>query len=176
MGVDGKTEKSLIMEDISTNKVNTFGKHESAIQTLLYNKMTETLFGGDCSGHVKQYKRGNSKQPFSLVKDYRNVGIGKVFSSAQVGGIAFFGGENHSLVAINIWETRLYKKKIASPFSNNYSIEICHGEHQKVYLSIGGEFPEYSSTVSDFLDITGIYKMQEDSIKLEKKQMQSKKK
>ena len=144
------------MEDILNKKTTTFGKHEDIIQTLLYDKLTESLFAGDCSGHVKQYKRLSGNHPFTLVKDYGNVGIGEVYSSAQVGAFAFFGGQNHSVIAINIQDKRLCENKIKSPFCKTSFLQVCHGLDQKVYLSLGGMTPEYSSTVSDFLEVTEI--------------------
>ena len=91
---------------------------------------------------------------------YGHVDIGPVYSSVQVGGFAFFGGKEHSLVAINIRERRLCKDQIKSVFSNTYSLRVCYGSDQKVCLSLGGEDPEYSSGDSDFLDVTKVYHMQ----------------
>ena len=163
------------MEDILNKKTTTFGKHEDIIQTLLYDKLTESLFAGDCRGHIIQYKRGSSDHSFSLVKEYGYTGIEAAYSSAQVGAFAFFGGQNHSVIAINIQDKRLCENKIKSPFCKTGFLQVCHGLDQKVYLSLGGMTPEYSSTVSDFLEVTEIYNYKKEFSVLNEKQMQPKK-
>ena len=176
VGVELNTKKTLVNEDITTSKAVSFGKHEGRIQTLLYDEGSGSLFTGDCSGRIKQYKRGSSTHAFSLVKDYGNLGIEIVFSSAQVGGLALFGGSNHSLVAINIHERTLCEGQIKSPFYHTFSLQVCQGVGQKKYLSLGGTKSNYSSSVSDFLDVTEMYNHKKESSKLLKKQMQPTKK
>ena len=157
VGVDEKTEKILVTEDIITNKPVSFGKHEGRIQTLLYDEVTESLFAGDQKGYVKQYKRGSSNNPFNLVKDYGDVGIYSVYSSALVGRFALFGGCNFTLVAIDIQERRLFKNITRSLFLSTFSLQVFHNLDNKVYLSIGGYEPYYYLNVSDFLDVTKMY-------------------
>lgn len=160
VGVDTKIESTLVVEDMTTNKSASFGKNENYILNLLYDKVSETLFAGDSGGYIKQYKRSRKIEPFSLVKDYGNVGIQDVFSSAQVGRYAFFGGFDRSVVAINIDERQLCKGKIESPFESTFSLQACRGSRSKFYLSLGGANPDYISNTSDFLDVTGIYENQ----------------
>ena len=159
VGVDGETEKTLVTEDISTNKATAFGKHEDRICTLFYDKVTENLFAGDRSGHVKQYRRGCSDHPFTILKDHGDVGIGSLYSSAQVNGFCFFGGSDSSLVAIDIHGRRLYKGKIKSAYGWILSLQVCHGLDEKVYLSVSVDHPYYFFNNSDFLDVTEIYRM-----------------
>ena len=171
VGVDGNNQNTIIMEDITTNKAVSFGKHKGTIETLLYDQVTQSLFAGDRSGHVKQYKRGSSStHAFSLVKDYGDVGIYSVYSSAQVGRFALFGGCNCTLVAIDIQERRLFKNITRSLFLSTFSLRVCHGQENKVYLSLGGDDPCYYSTVSDFLDVTKMYNHKKESSVLNEKQ------
>ena len=174
VGVHNKIAKTLIMEDITTNKASTFGNYEDRIYTLLYDEVTQSLFAGYLTGHVKQYKRDTTTNAFSLVKDYGNVDIGMMFSSAQVGRFALFGGRKRALVAIDIHERRLCNK-IRSAFGFALSLRVCQGVDQKVYLSVGGGLPEYSSSVSDFLDVTRMYDYKKESSVLDEKPMQPKK-
>ena len=157
IGINGMT---LTLENIVTNKASTFGNHEGIVKTLLYDEVTGSLFAGDYSGHIKQYKRGHGHSNFTLLKDYGDVGIDYIISSAQVGRLAFFGGRNHSIVAINISERRVYKDTISSPFFCTFCFQVCHGLNDKVYLSVGGCVPEFSPSVSDLLDVTGVYEKQ----------------
>lgn len=159
IGLDAKTKTTLIVEDINTNKAVSFGKHGSQILTLLYDKVTESLFAGDKEGHIKQYKRGKKTESFSLLKDYGNLGIREVHSSAQVGEFAIFGGYDFLIVAINIRERRIYQEKLRSPYWSTVSLQVCHGLNDKVYLSLGGSLRSSFSSVSDFQDVTEIYQM-----------------
>ena len=173
VGVDLNTKNNLVNEDITTNKSSTFGKHENPILTLLYDEVTASLFAGDFTGRIKQYRRGNSKQFFSLVKDYGNLSIGMVFSCAQVGGIALFGACKNYLIGINIHEGKLCTGQIKSPFYHTYSLQVCQGADQKVYLSLGGNLPDYSSSKSDFLEVTKIDQKQKEFTEFTKKWMQT---
>lgn len=172
VGVNGQNDKTLIIEDITTNKATTFGKHEFTIQTLLYHKVTRSLFAGDFTGHVKQYKQSRGDLLFSLVKDYGDAGIGSLYSCAQVGGFGVFGGRHRSFVAIDILERRVCEGNLKSPFNCTYSLQVCHGLNQKVYLSLAGSLPSKSSTISDFLDVTELYNYKKEFRVLNEKQMQ----
>ena len=172
MGVHKKSEKTLIIEDIITNKASTFGNHEDRIYTLLYHEVTQSLFAGDYTGRIKQYKGGASTHAFNLIKDYGKLGIGIVSSCAQVGRLGLFGGSKKYLIGINIYERTLCKGQIKSPFRYTYSLQVCKGVGQKVYLSLGGTKSNYSSSVSDFLDVTRMYNQKKESSKLLKKRMQ----
>ena len=175
VGVDAKTRKTLIFEDINTKKAALVGNYDYAIQTLLYDKATETLFAGDCRGRIVQYKKEKRNHTFSLVKDYGHTGISAAYSSAQVGGFAFFGGWDNFFIAIDINERRLSQSRIESPFKHIFSLGVCHGLDQKVYMSIGGDNATYSGKLSDILDVTDIYEMKKGSSVIEKKETQLKK-
>ena len=83
--------------------------------------------------------------------------MGLVLSSALVGRFAIFGGDDYSIAVIDILERRLCTEVIKSPFEYPRSLEVCHGLGSNVYLSIGGSDPNYSSDVSDNLDVTRLY-------------------
>ena len=166
VGADESDNKQLIMEDITQGDTTQIGTHSGFIQTLVFDKLTETLLVGDESGRVKQYKKikkstffGFLKESdsFTLVKDYKDIGVGQVLSSAQIGGLAIFGGANHSIIAIDISKQRLCTGVIKSPFEDTYSLVVCHSADSNVYLSIGGSDPKYSSNVSDYLDVTRLH-------------------
>ena len=88
------------------------------------------------------------------------MGIGEVICSAKVGGYVIFGGDTQSLVAINICKRRLCEGTIKVAFERTFSLEVCHGVDQKVFLCLAGDYTNYTLGVSDFLDVTEIYKKQ----------------
>ena len=155
VGVD-YLDKSLVMiEDITQGNPRQIGTHGDLISTVLFDSMTQSLLVGDYKGHVKQYKKENGS--FTMVKDYGKVGVGEVLSSTQVGRFAIFGGR-YFLVAINISEQKVFPEVLKSPFGCTYSLQVCKGACSNVYLSLGGSSPKYCSDVSDFLDVTLLYK------------------
>ena len=167
VGADGLDRKKLMIENITERNPTKIGRHSDEILSILFDSLTQTLLVGDRSGHVKQYKKrkkstvfGPSEDPFSftLLKDYGNVGVDQVLSSAQVGGFVIFGGDNRSLIAINISEQWLCKGKIKSPFVSIFSLQVCDGLESNIYLSVGGEYPNYSSGLSDYLDVSQVNK------------------
>ena len=158
IGINAKKPSTLVVEDIKTNKATPFGKHGSEIFSLLYHNTTETLFAGDEGGHLKQYKRGKKTESFTLVKDYGDIEMGGVICSAQVGGYAVFGGYDSYLVAINIHQRSFCNGTIKSGFRFTYTLQVCCGLDDKVYLSFGGYNRDCFSGDPNILDVTGLYK------------------
>lgn len=168
VGADASDWKKLIIEDITQGNPTQIGTHGCSIITLHFNSLTQSLLVGDLNDEVKQYQKKNGL--FSMVKDYGKVGVDRVFSSTQVGRFAFFGGGDRSLVAIDICEQRLCPGRLKSPFLKTYSLQVCKGLGSKVYLSLGGYDPEYSSDKSDCMDVTLVYKRhKKESLKISKK-------
>ena len=154
------------MEDITKGNPTEIWTHISTIWSVLFDTQTQTLLVGDESGNVKQYKKTKKSTFFGLLKDsvsfnldksHGDVGVGLVLSSALVGRFAIFGGDDYSIAVIDILERRLCTEVIKSPFEYPRSLEVCHGLGSNVYLSIGGSDPNYSSDVSDYLDVTRLY-------------------
>ena len=143
------------MEDITLRNPRQIGTHDGWIRTVLFDILTQSLLVGDNKGHVKQYKKENGS--FTMVKDYGDMGMGEVFSSIQVGRFAIFGGDNRSLIAIDIYEQEVCKGRKKSPFGCTYSLQVFEGLDSNVYLFLGGYGPIYSSDASDFLDVTLLY-------------------
>ena len=168
VGPDGSDRKKLMMEDITQGNPKEIGTHGDSIITVLFDSLTQSLLVGDNKGHVKQYKNKNGF--FTMVKDYGKVGVDRLVSSTQVGGFAIFGGQKNSLVAINIFEQRVYAGLLTSPFEWTCSLQVCESAGSKVYLSFGGKFFEYFSNIPDYLDMTLLYNVnKKDTPKLPEK-------
>ena len=90
----------------------------------------------------------------SLVKDYGDVGVWEANCSVQVKGFGLFGVSVHWVVVVDICGRCLCRGKIKSPFESTYSLQVCCGGNGRVYLSIGGAYPDYSMKVPDLLDVT----------------------
>ena len=104
-----------------------------------------------------QYQRDSSNSnTFRLVKDYGYVENGQILSSERVGEYCLFGGSDYSVVAVHITKRVLCKGRKKTAFERISSLQVCYGGNGKVYLSVGGNHPVYSSKVSDILDVTGL--------------------
>ena len=156
VGVDPKTEKKIILEDITTNKHTSFGNHTGIIRCLLYDQTTQTLFAGDFKGRVMQYEKSTEDESFVLVEDYGDVGVDAVWSSAQVGEFAIFGGYNGKIMAIDIKNRRRVERSIKTAIGFVTSLEVCKMKNLKMFLSVSGRDPDYSEDKSDFFDLTGL--------------------
>ena len=168
VGVDGSDLKKLMIEDITSRNPRPIGTNDGEISNVLFDSLTQSLLVGDFDGHLKQYKKVN--QSFTIVKDYGELDVGCVLSSTQVGRFAIFGGNNRSLVAIDICEQQDCSGLIKSPFGWTNSLQVCEDVNSNVYLSLGGICPDYSSDASDYLDMTLLYNDQKkDSPKLPEK-------
>ena len=154
IGPDGSDWKRLMMEDITTHQISHIGTQKGIIWNLLFHEKTKSLLVGDNNGHVIQYQKCENSNSFTKVKDYGDVGIGPVLSSAQIGDFVIFGGGNkYSLSVIRIPEQELIEGKIKTAFKNVDSLEICEVSDSKVLLSVCGRDPSFSQNLTDVFEI-----------------------
>lgn len=137
-------------EDITTNTPSLIGTHGDWIRTLLFDATSRTLFVGDDTGHVLQYKRDRESGAFTLLKDFGDLGIGRVVSSTVVRDFAIFGGwKTNKIRAIKIKESQVLEGTLETAFNNVYSLQTCRVSDSNTLISVGGYKPSYSSTSSD---------------------------
>ena len=144
VGVDPKTKKKLILEDITVNKHTSFGNHTGTISNLLYDQTTQTLFAGDSKGHVIQYEKSPEDESFVLAKDYGDVGVGLVLSSALVGEFALFTGSRGIVMAIDIKNRRRVERSKNTAFGYIMSLDVCRMPNLYMLLSVSGRKTDYS--------------------------------
>ena len=140
-------------EDVTQGKSTQIGTHLDNINTLMYDKASKTLFAGDESGNIIQYQKDEDSTSFSQLKNYGNVGVGKVYSSILVNGLAIFGGKNGSIIAIDISKQKIISESIATAISNIYSLTSYKVSKTKTLLSISGNQPNYSDTHTDIFEL-----------------------
>lgn len=155
VGVDEADKKKLIIEDITLGTATEIGVHSGWVRNVLFDAKTFSIFVGDTKGYLMQYQK--KREGFILLKDYGKLGIGQIRASAQVGGFAIFGGEDHSFVAVDISQQRPCPGLIKSPFLFTHSLQVCHVKSSKVYLGFGGSSPKYSRNTSDFLEVSLLF-------------------
>lgn len=74
----------------------------------------------------------------------------------QVEEFVIFGGVYY-LLAINIKKRQMCQGRIKTPFTSTLYLQFCRDLNSKMYISFGGVNPDFSSKVSDFLDVTAAY-------------------
>ena len=154
VGPDGSDNNKLIMEDITQNNPRVIATHNDHTQTVLFDSLTESLLVGDLLGHVKQYKKENGS--FTLLKDYGNVNVGQVKSSAQVGRFAIFGGEDNTLVAIDVKNQKILKRSVETAYEEIHNLQICLMNHHRIFLSVSGYDSDFSSELTDLFDVSSL--------------------
>lgn len=103
VGPDASESQNLMKEDISINNPTLIAEYWDTINTILYDPKTKNLFLVDDTKHVVQYKKEDKSDTFTFFKDYGDLNIGCVISSAKVGDFAIFGGWNsHKIAAIDL--------------------------------------------------------------------------
>lgn len=152
VGSDGTDPKKLMMEDITKKNPRQIMTHNKEIGTLLFDSLTQSLLVGDGNGHVTQYKKENGS--FTMVKEYGNVGVGGVMSHAQVRGFAIFAGDNRSLIAIDIKNQKLVKRYVETAYEFILSLQVCLTNNHRIFLTVSGWKPDFSSGKSDIFDVT----------------------
>ena len=153
MGVVGSSQQNLVSEDLTTKVTTTIGTLSSNIKTVLYDLKTKSLFAGDIDGGLHQYQRSRDEDPFELVKDYGNIGIGSILSSCLCGDLAFFGGTGSSLAAVKISEKKRVKGTFKTAISGILSLEAFRVSESRVLISVAGVNPFYLESLSDVLEL-----------------------
>lgn len=144
------------MEDITLNNPTQVGLHSKRINTVLYDDHSSTLFAGGEDGKVVQYKKSEQSNVFTLVKDYKNVGLGYVFSSTKIGDFVAFGGSKGSVALIDISGRTKCKGSIKTGFGSIRSLTGCgFSTSKKALLSISGRNPEFSGECTDIYEVQG---------------------
>lgn len=163
VGASWSDSKKVIMEDITSGKHTLVGTQEGPVKTVLFDGLTQTLLVGDQSGHVKQYKK--EEETFSLLKDFGNVGLDMVCSSAQVGRFAIFGGDKGCLVVIDFENQKLLDGHVQTAQETIFSLQLCLTNSHRLFLSVGGDNLDFSSGKSNIFDVTCMARNDPDSLK-----------
>jgi hypothetical protein len=164
---DGKTifgeeygnSSMLISEDISKNESDAcieVDKRGKTICTLFYDEVSESLFAGGWDEKLGQYKKSKDSQSWTMVKDYGNMGIGWIYSVAQIGNLLIFGGNHTKLIAIDGVNQRQLEGGVDTAIGLVFSLQVCELPDEEMYLSVNGENISYSDDKTDLFDATDL--------------------
>jgi hypothetical protein len=161
IGADGSKNKHLFTEDISASGNNAYRQiatHGKTISTVLYKSLSKTLFVGDNGGRVVEYQEDANKETWTKIKDYDDLGIGRIYSVDQIGDVVVFGGNNYTIRAIDSVNKKLLPGILKTAIKYVCSLQFFELPEEKIYLSICGRNPNYLNNGTDIYDATELGK------------------
>ena len=87
VGADASNPSKLVSEDITTNTSRLIGTLSNTVYTVVFDPKSRSLFAGDHEGCLRMYQEKTTSGFFVLVKDFGNVGIGRIWSSTLGFGV-----------------------------------------------------------------------------------------
>jgi hypothetical protein len=161
IGVDGSNYKKLFYEDITSNGPESWNQivsHGDNINTVYYELVSRSLFVGDNSGVVVQYKRNGTHSNWEQLCNYGNLGIGQIYSVVQIGNFLVFGGDGFELRVIDIANKEVIQGTLTTAIKFILSLQTCEVPDNQVQLSVSGLNPDYSNSLTDIFRIKAITK------------------
>ena len=161
IGVDNQNRKRLLMEDISNVNPHylpvTIGFLMNEINTILVNKQHSVLLVGDSGGKVVQYKFNLQSKVWTLQKNFGDLGIGMITSSARLDKLAVFGGDN-CVRMVDMEQLTVVERPTKTAIQSVHSVKMCAVSGMKVYLTVAGVKPDYADSKTDLFNVSGLFK------------------
>ena len=158
IGVDGTDSTSLLVEDTTTGSSFKFGSRSKSINTITFDKDSSTLLVSHEDQHVTQYNLDIPKKQLIKVKEYPNLGIGRITCCFRFLHLAFFGGDESEVIVLDLSRKEVLKEKIKTATTCIFSIEVCLVDKSRIILAAIGCKSNYILNKSDLLDITEFFK------------------
>ena len=161
VGVISTDCNTIAKQNITDHSVPvvTYTANIGQVYTLAVDEASNLLFAGNYNhgrGQVVQYDLSTGQ----AIKNYGQVGIGSVLSSARVDNLWLFGGFTFKITAIDSVSRRVVHTPVATAIGDILSMTVCNAQNDrqdsKVLLYIFGEFLNYSDGRTDVFDISGL--------------------
>ena len=150
--------RQLALEDVTKTKQKDslviFGKHQKAITTISICEDFGYALVGDKSGSAVQYDLGEGRSKFKVLRDYANLGIGELLSSASKGHLVVFGGNESKFVVIDVQSRRILGVPTVTAVNLILSVAICSVSDSKCFVCVTGQGLDYSGNKSDVFDFS----------------------
>lgn len=161
IGIENSRLKNVVtVEDLANDHACylpiKFSDQSSVIQTLHFIRNANTLLAGDHDGTVAQYRHDRRKNTWKLAKKYHKLGIGSIKSSASVGHLAIFGGNQSGLRVIDTQNLKAVYDSFKVANDTCGSLQICRVGASEMFLSVSGFGSRYSPSETDILDISDL--------------------
>jgi hypothetical protein len=104
---------------------------------------------------LREYNLRDSKHPFTLVKNYWDIGVGIIKASCGFKHLGVFGGSGGGgKVAVIDLKKRKKVTTLQTAIKSILSLEICKMSGPEVFLMVFGSGSDYSQNKSDIIDIS----------------------
>lgn len=152
IGIEKDSKKKLLIETFSNGKSQIFGERKRRISTIIYHESTNTLLVGGFDNKLIQYKQDEQSGKWIVYREFKDLDFGFIDAFVQVGNLLIF--EKYSKIIIfNVFSGKVIRKELIR--EKKYfieSLQVCHTNDSKFYLSIGKDYLDSLSHSSDFLD------------------------
>ena len=161
VGISSTDRKTIIKKSIIDRSVPvvTYAYNFDYVYTLAVDEPSNVLFAGSYnqgSSQVVQYDLSTGQ----VLKNYGQVGICRVLSSARVGNLWLFGGFTSKITVIDSAKRRVVHEPVTTAISRIFSMTVCSLQNgkrnSKTLLFVVGRYPDYSDAKTDVLDISGL--------------------
>ena len=162
IGVDASDGGKLIFENIETGKADKFGWRDfgvNFITNMFYAQDTESFYIGDLYDDLYKYKLDKTNKSCKKVKAYGNIGIGRIISSHRFMNFVFFGGSNNKIKVLDLSRDKLLPGHLEAAIGCIYSLKVCVKSQDEIYLTVSGQYPNYSDDKTDLFEVTDLLKV-----------------
>ena len=169
IGIDPNDGKNLILENIENRKADEIGWSDSSrnlISTLFYDKNTGYLYSGDLYSRLCKFKVSTTSKSCERVKDFGEIGIGRISTSCRFLHFVFFGGSNYKIRVLDLSTGDLFLEHLETSIRSIWSLQVFVKSQDQIYLTVSGDYPDYSQDKTDLFDLTDF--LQVDSMILQK--------
>ena len=157
IGIYSNDAKKLILENVengSTVKFIGYKRYTNFITTLVFDEKTGSLYNGNSNGNLIQHKVDTANQICKEVKNYGDLGIGKMTSSHRFMDFVFFGGNQGKIKVLDLSTGKLLSGHLETSIRKIYSIQVCKKSPKEIYLAVSGWDSDYTDDKTDLFDIT----------------------
>ena len=153
----------LVIEAMGNNQ-NTlmiFGEHKNEIASILIVEDLNCFFVGGWDEKIVQYSLNGVHGSGKVIMEYKDLKICPIFSLLRIGNFAIIGGSVGQLKIIEINKKRANDKIVRVSPQRIFSLSFCKitslNSENKMLLVANGDQYNYSSELSDVLDITNLF-------------------
>ena len=160
IGILKRRQNFLISEDLSRKLIKSaIGNHYRTIYTVIYSKLYNCLFFGCYEGNLTQF----CLSTFKTLKNYKNIGIKMIRSSATYEDYVAIGGSNGCFIIINIKKRKIISGLKKTAIGYIYSLKFVKMK-KKLLLLVTGQGPNYSNNNTDVFEIISKKEVEKGSL------------
>ena len=160
IGVDERDASFLIFENLKNGKGEKFGWSSSSfytyISTLVYDEDTGSLYAADNMDYLHKFKVHTGGKTCKRVKNYGDLGIGRIRSSHRIFHFVFFGGDESKIRVLYLSTGQLLPGHLETSIKEICSLQVRVKSHKQICLAVSGEEPDYSDDKTDLFDLSGL--------------------